>query len=225
MLKDKLEEIKLLMQYAVPKNRLKEATELVLRYKNDALGLNTFHAFYSFLPEAEDDLILSLRLLDRRQGSFLIHASTMLGNYIYLVNREKAEFLGPGTQEKWDRTLLDFFGYSDNKSLNKRLADPALFDEYKPSCQDENLCPVCHAAHGEHHTFGCPTEICPWCSGQLTNCNCRFNKLKRDQIKTEGQIDLFRKKLDKKGRIRFDSTKHRLSFAAMGEEEKEGAKG
>ncbi|MCD6389517.1 MAG: hypothetical protein J7L69_08895, partial [Desulfobulbaceae bacterium] len=82
-----------------------------------------------------------------------------------------------------------------------------------------------HAAHGEHHTFGCPTEICPWCDGQLTSCNCRFNQLKRDQIKTDSQIDLFLKKLNKKGRIPFDSTKHRLSFAAMGEEEKEGKKG
>ena len=215
MLKDKLEKIKLLMRYAVPRNRLEEATDLVLRYQNDAIGLNLFHAFYSFLPEAEDDLILALRLLGRRQGTFLIRASTMLGVYLYLVNRERAEFIGPDTQKKWDRDLLQFFGYGDSKSLSKQLADPALLDEYTPSCQDESLCPVCQAAHGEHHAFGCPTEICPWCGGQLTSCNCRFKQLERDQIKTASQIDLLLKKLNKKGRIAFDSDRHRLSFPAM----------
>jgi hypothetical protein len=56
---------------------------------------------------------------------------------------------------------------------------------------------------GEFHTLGCPVEICPWCNGQLTYCNCRFTKLNIDTINKVEQIEKLLQLLEEVGRIAF----------------------
>lgn len=214
-LQDKLDEIKLLMQYAVPAENLRQAEELVSRFKNDIIGLNLFHNFYSFLPEGEDDRIRSLKLLNRKQGTFLILAASGIGDYLYLVNIEKAEFIGPAAGKNWAKELLNFFGYIKAKALNSTLAEPSLLNEYNPAVLDDQLCPICQTGHGEEHVLGCPVEICPWCDGQLTHCNCKFTQLNKKELTRESQLEILQKEVDKKGRIPFDAEKDRLSFPAL----------
>lgn len=213
----KLKEIKLLMQYAVPGGHLEQATEFVAGLADDVIGLNLCHNFYSFLPEPEDDYIKNLALIARREGTFLLLARTGRSGYIYLVNQDKAEFIGAVDGKKWNQELLDFFGYQDNAALTRQLSNSHMLVDYIPSCRDENICPSCQAEHGEFHTLGCPLEICPWCGGQLTNCNCRFTQLDRDNVKRVKDIEEFNEKLNSKGRIPFNK-KERLAFPALADD-------
>ena len=100
-LDQRLADIKLLMQYAVPPAGLAKATALVEKHATDHVSLNIFHAFYSYLPEGLEDAITVLRLLDRRQGTFLVCASTSIADYLYLATSEQAEFLGPLAEGIW----------------------------------------------------------------------------------------------------------------------------
>ncbi|HIJ79578.1 MAG: hypothetical protein OEY01_12375 [Desulfobulbaceae bacterium] len=209
---NKLDEIKLLMKYAVPPDQLAEATALLEKHGSDEVGLNIFHHFYSYLPEGEEDRIRLLRLLDRRQGTFLICASTNLGDYIFLATSERAEFLGVIQEGIWEEEVLDFFGFSDRENFIKKHADLSKFPVYVPALLHNDLCPICHTAHGELHNFGCPVEICPWCGGQLTVCDCRFKKLNTGQLNKETQLENLLEKLNKKGRVPFNAEEHRPGY-------------
>ena len=210
----KLKEIKLLMPYAVPAEHLEQATEFVAGLADDIIGLNLCHNFYSFLPEPEDDYIVNIALIARREGTFLLLARTGLAGYVYLVNQEKAEFIGIADEKNWNQELLDFFGYQDSAALTRQLGNSDMLQAYIPTCEDENICPSCQAEHGEFHTLGCPLEICPWCDGQLTSCNCRFTKLASDQVKRVKDIEKFNKILNAKGRIPYNKNE-RLAFPAL----------
>ncbi|MGV1099819.1 hypothetical protein ACUUL3_10485 [Thiovibrio sp. JS02] len=211
-LSNRIAEIELLMQYAVPPARLTEATALVKKYATDSVGLNVFHNFYSYLPEGLEDAIAILRLLDSRGGTFLVCASTNLGDYLYLANGERAEFLGPLAEGIAEEEVLRFFGLESRADFLKKYTDLAEFPVYVPAHLQNNLCPVCHAAHGEPHTLGCPVEICPWCGGQLTSCPCRFTVLGRERLNSEAQLAALLAELDKKGRIPFDAEEHRPAY-------------
>ncbi|MBW2466930.1 MAG: hypothetical protein JRF02_06475, partial [Deltaproteobacteria bacterium] len=177
----RLDDIQFLMKYAVPEERVDAAEALLAKYNSDIIALNLLHNFYIQLPEGKDDSVLSLCFLTRRQGVFLLCALTGNGmQYIYVVNNEAAHIIGTLAEGIIDRELLDFFGYADNKELLALTEKPEKLKEYEPYTPDSNLCPSCHAAEGEFHTLGCPVEICPWCNGQLTYCNCRFNRLDID---------------------------------------------
>ncbi len=207
-----LKEIKLLMEFAVPKDHLTEAEELVEKYSADTIALNVLHAFYSYLPEALDDAILSLVLLDFKKGAFLMCAKTILNNYLYLSTREKAEFLGLHKEGVWDREILDFFGCENRDAFIKRYKDLSIFNQHHPVNLDEKLCPACSCSNGEHHVMGCPVEVCPWCEGQLTSCNCRFNKLGTEEINNEEHLESLQGRLNKKGRIPYDARKDRPAY-------------
>ena len=213
----KLKEIKLLMRYAVPARHLEKATAIVANFQDDIIGLNLCHNFYSFLPEPEEDYITGIALVARKQGTFLLLAKTRLAQYIYLVNQEKAEFVCKAAEKNWAQELLDFFGYRDSAALSRQLEDTDMLEDYIPISRDENVCPACQAEHGEFHTLGCPLEICPWCDGQLTSCNCRFTQLDRDQLRGVKDVEKFIKKLNAKGRIPYNK-KERLAFPALADE-------
>lgn len=36
----------------------------------------------------------------------------------------------------------------------------------------DDVCHDCGATYGQYHTFGCDTEVCPCCGGQLISCDC-----------------------------------------------------
>ena len=211
-LNQRLVDIKLLMHYGVPPADLAKATSLVEKYSTDSVGLNIFHAFYSYLPEGIEDAISVLRLLDRRQGTFLVCASTGLADYLYLATGEQAEFLGPLSEGIWEDEVLAFFNHEGREAFLEKHADLTTFPVYVPAHLHNDLCPVCHVAEGEIHTLGCPVEVCPWCQGQLTSCGCRFTLLGRSNLKSEGQLEELLALLNKKGRIPFSAEEHRPAY-------------
>jgi hypothetical protein len=211
-------DIEFLMKYAVPEDQVATAEALLERYDADVIALNLLHSFYVHLPEGLDDSVKGLRLITRRQGVFLLCVSTGNSmNYLYVANREAAHIIGTLAEGIIDRELLDFFGYADNEELLALTKEPEKLQEYEPYTIDSNLCPSCHAAVGEFHTLGCPVEICPWCSGQLTYCNCRFTKLDIESLDKVAQIEKLLELLEATGRIAFQK-EHAPGYPTMGEE-------
>jgi hypothetical protein len=217
-LADRKKDIQFLMKYAVPEAQVKTAEALLDKYDTDIIALNLLHSFYINLPEGKDDSVTRIRLLMRRQGVFLLCVST--GNsmhYLYLANKEAAHIIGTLAEGIIDRELLDFFGYADNKEVLAITKKPEMLPEYIPHTSDPNLCPSCHAAVGEFHTLGCPVEICPWCKGQLTYCNCRFTRLDIDTMNRVEQIEELLELLEEVGRIAFKK-EHSPGYPTIGDE-------
>jgi hypothetical protein len=201
---ERKKEIEFLMGYAVPEAQAEAAAVLLEKYGADVIGLNLLHSFYLRLPEGSEDSVSGLRLVARRQGVFLLCVLT--GNamqYLYLVNWEGAHILGTPAEGIVEREFLDFFGFADSGAVAALTGKPESLEEYEPYSADSELCPSCHAAEGEYHTLGCPVEICPWCKGQLTYCNCRFIKLGTDSMERETEVDRLLELLEEAGRIVF----------------------
>ena len=211
-------DIQFLMKYAVPGDQVEEAETVLEKYEDDIIALNLLHSFYVYLPEAMDDSVKKLRLLTRRQGVFLLCVSTGNGlHYLYLVNKEAAHIIGTLAEGIIDRKLLDFFGFADNKEVLTLTDKPEKLQQYEPYAADSNMCPSCHVAVGEFHTLGCPVEICPWCRGQLTYCNCRFTRLGIDTMDKVSQIEKLQELLEGEGRIAFKK-EHSPAYPAMDDE-------
>lgn len=208
-LEGKKKEIMLLIDYATDEADRPAAKALVEKHASDHVSLNIFREFYSYLPEAENDAITMLRRLDDREGLYLIAVTTRRDTYLYLAGAESAEFLGPHREGIWDTEVLEYFGLSREEALAK-YQNLDSFPLYVPVHMDLRTCPVCSVRHGEFHRFGCSIEVCPWCGGQLANCNCRFSVLQRDTITSQAQLDTLLRKVEEKGRIPFDATDQSL---------------
>ena len=210
-LTDQKNAILLLMDFAVNEEDQAPARELLEKYTADTIALHLCHEFYSYLPEAENDAVRILRRLDKKGGNFLIAATTIRDTYLYLANSEGTEFLGNHQDGIWDEEVLEYFGYSREEALAKFL-DLNAFPVYVPVNLDKSLCLVCAVDHGELHRLGCPLEVCPWCEGQLTNCNCRFSEAGINQFTSDTQLEKFIEALDAKGRIPFNATDQSIGF-------------
>ena len=187
---ERKDDILFLMKYAVPEGQADAAESLLEKYDSDSIALNLLYSFYINLPEGKDDSVKELRLLTRRQGVFLLCVLT--GNslhYLYLVNNETAYIIGTLAEGIADRQLLDFLGFANNEEVLSLTKKPEMLKVYEPYTPDSNLCPSCHVDEGEFHTLGCPVEICPWCNGQLTYCNCRFTRLDIDAMDQVSQLE------------------------------------
>ena len=197
-------DIQFLMKFAVPEEQVETAEALLEKYDSDIIALNLLHSFYIHLPEGKEDSVKALRLLTRRQGIFLLCVSTGNGlHYLYLVNNEAAHIIGTLAEGIVDQQLLDLLGYANNEEVLALTKKPEKLPEYEPYTADLNLCPSCYTGEGEFHTLGCPVEICPWCNGQLTYCNCRFVKLDIDAMDKVEQIEKLFELLEDVGRIAF----------------------
>ena len=203
------------MEYAVPDERMDEAMDLLDIYRQDKVALDLLHEFYSFLPDAVEDWIREIRLVNRKRGMFLLAAMTQESGYLYLISSEGVEFHGSLQDGLWDRELLDFFGYEDRDSFRKMSSTPDKYQVYEPMDSDIDICPACHVESGELHELGCPVELCPWCGGQLIQCSCRFDKLEVDALETERDLIRFEELLHEKGRIAY-SPEQRPSFVDEG---------
>lgn len=212
MISKQVDDITLLMKYAVPEADRSQAGKVLGTYANDRIALNLLHEFYSFLPEGLDDAVKELLLIERREGLFLLIAATGIDAYLYLVNQEKAEFLGPCAEGIWEEKVLEFFGFASREESISKLKDPSVFPAYSPSHHDQHLCPICAAAAGEYHTLGCPAEICPWCQGQLTRCDCRYTVSGKTVMHDEEDLEEFVEQLEAKGRIPFDPPTQRPGY-------------
>jgi len=203
-LKEQQEEILLLMEYAVPDGRTEEAKNLLKHYQADRIALNVLAEFYRYLPEAEDDYIKKILHLDSRAGVYLLLVSCAANRYIYMADIENAVFLGNHLDGIWDKEVLEYFALTHEESI-KRYKKHTSFQEYSPLDTADDRCRICSAAEGELHRLGCPVEICPWCGGQLTSCNCRFNKLHSDKLSNQKELKEFQERLEKRGRIPFEA--------------------
>lgn len=205
-------EVRLLLDYAVPDEQRSAALELLAAHADDVIGLNLLQAFYGALPEGQDDAVVKIRLLFRRQGTFLLCASSLLGNYLYMVTSEQGVLVGILEEGVDDPELLAFLGLADRAAFIRKYGEAAALPQYVPVHLDQELCPVCMVASGETHVFGCPVEVCPWCGGQLTRCNCRFEQIDRKVLERESQVDALLARINEKGRIPFDPKEQRPAY-------------
>lgn len=204
------------MDYAVQEENRAAAEDLLDIYREDRIALALLREFYSYLPEAREDWVRELRLLNRHQGIFLLAACTgQQQRYLYLVSSEGLEFQGNMADGFLEGELLDFFGYDSAEAFAAVCAAPEDLAIYEPLPLDEDVCPACHAISGEHHELGCPVELCPWCGGQLIHCDCRYEQLGLDALSTEEDLLRFEALLEERGRIPY-SPEQRPSFADDG---------
>jgi hypothetical protein len=205
-------EITLLMKYGAPEDKLPDLHKVLEKYSSDAIALNVFHNFYSFLPEALEDGITMISRIAARHGAFLFCATTLSTEYLYLATRESATLVGPFSNTIEDQEILNFFGWPDDEHFRKAVGEPANRPEHVPVNESLKLCPACGTGDSEIHAFGCPVEVCPWCDGQLTNCECRFSKTGLTQFSRDSHLDDFLDLLTEKGRVPFAADRHRPSF-------------
>lgn len=198
-----LEEIRLYIKYAVPEGDQHRALSLADHYKQDRFILALLREYYSTLPEAREEGIVRIATLMNRQGVFLLVAITESNAYLYAVSDETIAFLGE-YGGKIDEQLLSHFGLKSQAAFLERCKEIGGLKDYKSLKKgSSSICSACGVAEGEFHLLGCTVEVCPWCEGQLSNCNCRFEQLEEDEIETEDQLNDFYDLLTAKGRIAF----------------------
>lgn len=195
-----IEEIKLFIQYSVPENDIQTAITLVERHRDNALIIRLFREYYSALPEAREEAVVKIAKLIDRQGVHLFVVSTATFSYLYAVSPDHILLLGEYRKEL-DSEVLAFFGFQSQEEFLKICPSVDDLEEYVVA--DKEICPVCGVPEGENHFLGCTVEVCPWCEGQLSYCNCRFEQLEIDAIEDEQQLERFNDLLEAKGRVPF----------------------
>jgi hypothetical protein len=211
------EEIETLIPYAVPPEELEIAGQFLGTYAGDFFALGIIKDYYQTLPNAYEEALIKISVLEEREQVFLMLLSTTNHHYFYVTNDDESLFLSEWDKGLEDKHLLNFFGYTDSKSFAKAHTDMEKCREYLPlERMDEELCPSCGVKTGSMHTLGCPVEVCPWCGGQLNHCNCRFEQLDVEAFTDEVMLDKFAAKLEQKGRVSY-AKEQRPTF--MAEEE------
>jgi hypothetical protein len=201
-----IEDIKLLIRYAVSEEDRDKAGALLEKYRANPVALRLLKEYYSFLPEAQEEPVSRIVHMDMRQGIFLLGVSTGTHEYIFFATEEHAGFLGKYQEGIGDEEILGFFGYTSRESFLQLHPSLAEFDDFSETWKiNETLCPVCLVAVGENHHLGCPVEVCPWCSGQLSRCNCRFELMQKEEIESDEDLKVFEALVQKKGRISFEA--------------------
>lgn len=197
-------EIEVLVPYAVPADELETARTFVTLFAEDFFALGIIKDYYQTLPDAYEEALINIAVLEEREQVFLMLLSTTGHHYFYVTNDDESMFLGGWEGGLDDKQLLSFFGYPDSKSFAKAHPDAEKCRKYIPlERMNSELCPSCGVKTGEMHTLGCPVEVCPWCGGQLNHCNCRFEQLDVEEVKDEVLLTKFSRKLEKKGRIAY----------------------
>ena len=211
------EEINVLLPYAVPPEELEIANTFLDTFAGDFFALGIIKDYYQTLPNAYEEALIKISVLEEKEQVFLMLLSTTGHHYFYVTNDDESLFLTEWDKGLEDKQLLSFFGYADSKSFAKAHPDMEKYREYRPlERMDEELCPSCGVKTGSMHTLGCPVEVCPWCGGQLNHCNCRFEQLDVEAFTDEAMLDKFSVKLEKKGRVSY-AKEQRPTF--MAEEE------
>lgn len=208
------EEIEVLIPYAVPAHELETALTFVNTFAEDFFGLGIIKDYYQTLPDAREEALVRIAVLEEKEQVFLLLLSTTGHHYLYVTNDDESLFLGEWEQGLEDKHLLAFFDYPDSETFSKVHSDRARCRDYIPlERMNEELCPSCGVKTGEMHTLGCPVEVCPWCGGQLNHCNCRFEQMDVEEFKDEGVLKAFAEKLERKGRVSY-AREQRPSFMA-----------
>ena len=207
-----LEETKLLIHYAVPADEQSSACDYLESFHADQFALTVIKDYYQTLPEAREEALLKISLIEKKEQVYLFLLSTDKHHYLYLTNDEEGTFLGEYEGGIIDSHILSFFEYPDQAAFKKAHSSIEGYQEYLPlERMNEEICPSCGTKTGNMHTLGCPVELCPWCGGQLNHCNCRFEQLGVEELTDEKKIEELEEKLEKKGRIPY-AKEQRPSF-------------
>jgi hypothetical protein len=201
-----LDEIGLLIQYAVSEGDRDMAKSLLEKYQVNPVALRVLKEYYSSLPEAREEPVSRIVHMDMRQGVFLLGLSAGAHEYIFFATEDHAGFLGEYQEGIGDEEILGFFGYTSRESFLQLHPSLAEFADLSETWKiNKALCPICLVAVGEYHHLGCPVEICPWCQGQLSTCNCRFDQTQKEEILSDEDLEVFETLLQQKGRISFEA--------------------
>ncbi len=205
-IKQRIDRIKLLIMYAVSEVERDRANALVDSYRENRVALSVLKEFYSCLPEAREESVSRIVHIDTRQGIFLLGVRAGVHEYIFVATEDDAMSLGEFQEDGGDEDTFGFFGYPGKASFLKRHPTMAEFKDFRAIYTTNTaFCPVCSAAVGEPHHLGCPVEICPWCFGQLSKCNCRFDQLGKEELAGDEELRRFESLLQEKGRICFEA--------------------
>lgn len=197
-----LEEIELFIDYGVVKLEQASAKALVHRYRDNRLALEVLLEFYKVLPEAREEAVVRIAFLDTLQGVTLLAISTASHTYGAVVSEGEAQLLGEYGRDEVPEEILGYFGHTSSEEFVQSYGPVEALPEYGVK-DGTSGCPVCQVVEGEYHLLGCPVEICPWCDGQLSRCNCRFEQLEVESLESEEQVEELLALLEEKGRIRY----------------------
>lgn len=201
--KTMIDEIELYVQYAVQEKDLEKARYVLSLYKDNERVLRLIREYYTILPEAREEPIHKLSCLMEQGGVGLFVVVCTSYSYLYVVSVEEIVLLGE-YREDVPLELLAFFQYSSQDAFLKDCPAVEELVAYPGGEVDTaSICPACGVADGEEHLLGCVVELCPWCAGTLSKCNCRFEQLKVEELEDESQLETFSDLLSAKGRIRF----------------------
>lgn len=198
-----IEEIELFIDFSVPEALRKRAKQLVGEYRNDQVGLAVLKEFYRVLPEVREEPVDKISLLQNLQGVLLLVLSTENYAYNVVASEKEVLILGEYMKDALPKELLTFFGFATNEEFLKSCPPVEKLAKYGQD-EDDDLCPACGVSPGEYHLLGCPVEVCPWCQGQLSRCDCRFEQLELDELESEEQLEQFQEKLEAKGRLPYE---------------------
>lgn len=205
-------DIEILIPFAVPQEELAGAMNFLDPYAEDSFALAVIKDYYQTLPNAREEALVKISVLEAKEQVFLLLLSTAQHHYFYVTNDEEGLFLGEWDEGIGDKQLLMFFDYPDSEAFAKVHPDLTKCREYVPlERMDEELCPSCGVQTGDLHTLGCPVEVCPWCGGQLNRCNCRFEQMDVEELTDETTLKQFVEKLEQKGRVSY-TKEQRPSF-------------
>ncbi len=210
-----LAEIKTFISFAMDKKEQDGALFLVEKYKDDFLMNRVFHAHYSALPEALEEPVIKVYELAFKHGVHCLLLETKSSAFVYLVSVDDVICAGSRVEEFSD-DLIDFIDMGDRKTFARTLENKSGLVEYSGKDGDGAVCRICGVREGEMHVLGCVAEICPWCDSQLSNCNCRFDKMEIDELTREDQLEAFEKLLEAEGRIPFSSDE-KIAYPGMSE--------
>lgn len=198
-----LDEIELYVQYAVGEQDLEMARGLISSYCESERVLRLLREYYTVLPEAREEPVCKVSCLMEQGGVGLFVIVTTDYAYVYVVSPEEVLLICE-YQKEVPVEVLSFFGLSSQTEFIKQCPKVEELEAYLLDDDGtDTTCPACGVADGEEHILGCVIEICPWCAGTLSKCNCRFEQLKVDEIEDEEQLEEFDDLLTAKGRIAY----------------------
>lgn len=205
-------DIEILIPFAVPQEESAGAMNFLDSYVEDSFALAVIKDYYQTLPNAREEALVKISVLEAKEQVFLLLLSTAQHHYFYVTNDEESLFLGEWDEGIEDKQLLMFFDYPDSETFVTAHPDLTKCREYVAlERMNEELCPSCGAQTGDLHALGCPVEVCPWCGGQLNRCNCRFEQLDVEELTDETMVEEFVEKLEQKGRVSYNK-EQRPSF-------------
>lgn len=200
-----IDDIEISLPFAVATDEQPQARALVRRYRHSEVVLRLLHDYYTALPDAHEEAVTRVAFYTARAGVQFLVLTTTGHHWLYAVSPESVALVGEYGAEMAElpADVVRFLGFASRRACAASAPRAGELDEYPEQDRTSSCCPACGVHEGEPHLLGCAVEVCPWCDGQLKNCNCRFEQLGVDEITREEQVMEFLELLEKKGRIVF----------------------